>query len=393
MATIHAIQDGNWSDASTWDLNRVPDIDDDVNVLTYQISNAPDNIEVKSLTNDIGGFVLLSTSSQKQIIADIISNSADGDGIIHLYQNPQSISIIGDLKGSILKTTSLNFLATQLTSVSIVGNVELSNNQILWDRPSNSNFHYNYWRLTVNGNVICKDTSMLINTSIGNGNYEITITVNGDIDFYQNSSLGEFRFNRTAYDKCSLTFNGRVYTESENFIKSITYVLDSNVYFFSTLLIKETLGSNLNNVSNVYIYEGVKYYNRERMMSLFCPRLNVYLSNNVFLEYIGNGEPYLYAVKALSYPQEDDVRNGVVYADGLFTGKYTPNFPQEANVLKDVEYGDNQKGTLEVIALSGATATADNISVVNLTEQEVNRVKNCATVSTVQKCFEDFKEE
>jgi hypothetical protein len=47
---------------------------------------------------------------------------------------------------------------------------------------------------------------------------------------------------------------------------------------------------------------------------------------------------------------------------------------------------------LEVIALSGATATADNISVVNLTEQDVNRVKNCATIETVQKCFEEFKE-
>ena len=35
----------------------------------------------------------------------------------------------------------------------------------------------------------------------------------------------------------------------------------------------------------------------------------------------------------------------------------------------------------------------DNIAVVNLTEQEVERVKNCATISTMQQCFENFKEE
>ena len=33
----------------------------------------------------------------------------------------------------------------------------------------------------------------------------------------------------------------------------------------------------------------------------------------------------------------------------------------------------------------------DNIAVVNLTEQEVDRIKNCATVNTVQQCFENFK--
>lgn len=88
-------------------------------------------------------------------------------------------------------------------------------------------------------------------------------------------------------------------------------------------------------------------------------------------------------------PQESDVKQGVEYGINK-VGTYLPNFPQESTVLKDVEYGDNQVGTLEVIALSGATAQADNIAVVNLTEQEVNRVKNCATIQTVQQCFEDF---
>jgi hypothetical protein len=93
-----------------------------------------------------------------------------------------------------------------------------------------------------------------------------------------------------------------------------------------------------------------------------------------------------------NYPIEDDVKEGVKYAYGLKEGNYLPNFPQEATVLKDVHYGDDKVGTLEVIALAGATAQADNIAVVNLTEQQLQRVGNCATVSTVQKCFEDFKE-
>jgi hypothetical protein len=94
--------------------------------------------------------------------------------------------------------------------------------------------------------------------------------------------------------------------------------------------------------------------------------------------------------KNLNYPTERNVADGVEYGlQNEYEGRLA--LPAEGVVMRGVEYGD-KTGTLEVIALSGATATADNISVVNLTEQEVNRVKNCATIQTVQQCFEDFKE-
>ena len=57
--------------------------------------------------------------------------------------------------------------------------------------------------------------------------------------------------------------------------------------------------------------------------------------------------------------------------------------PPQSVVLEGYQYGD-KVGTLKTVP--------DNVAIVNLTEQEVERVKNCATVSTVQKCFEDFKE-
>lgn len=104
-----------------------------------------------------------------------------------------------------------------------------------------------------------------------------------------------------------------------------------------------------------------------------------------------NWQLFSYGNNAFNYPQESVVSQGVTYGmQNEYEGRL--QLPAEGVVVKGVEYG-NKVGTLEVIALSGATAQAENIAVVNLTEQEVNRVKNCATVSTVQKCFEDFKEE
>ena len=126
----------------------------------------------------------------------------------------------------------------------------------------------------------------------------------------------------------------------------------------------------------------------------------IYPDENIEIKCIDepNTNAYLFVNKNLvyqTYPSEEKVKQGTIYGpNSEFEGTLQSDYPQEANVLKDVEYANGEKvGTLEVIALSGATATADNISVVNLTEQEVNRVKNCATIQTVQQCFEDFKDE
>ena len=42
--------------------------------------------------------------------------------------------------------------------------------------------------------------------------------------------------------------------------------------------------------------------------------------------------------------------------------------------------------------LINQATVVEEATIINLTEQEVNRVKNCATIQTVQQCFEDFKE-
>lgn len=138
---------------------------------------------------------------------------------------------------------------------------------------------------------------------------------------------------------------------------------------------------------------------RTNIVDFYIHQVKFIIDNPSTFEYIyeGEGEPTFEIIPykgnhRLNYPTEQQVAKGITYGmQNEYEGRLA--LPPESTVLKDVEYGDNQKGTLEVIALSGATATAENISVVNLTEQEVNRVKNCATVSTVQKCFEDFKEE
>lgn len=109
--------------------------------------------------------------------------------------------------------------------------------------------------------------------------------------------------------------------------------------------------------------------------------------------YEGDGQPtfILYPYRGnsrLNYPNENTVADGTTYGvNNEYEGEL--QLPPEGAVLKDVTYGD-KTGTLEVIALSGATATADNIAVVNLTEHQVNRVSQCATKETVDEAFEEF---
>ena len=60
MPAINAIKNGNWSDATVWDLGRPPQAGDDVNLGSYvvalDVARAPTAGSLNSLA-DNGGYV------------------------------------------------------------------------------------------------------------------------------------------------------------------------------------------------------------------------------------------------------------------------------------------------------------------------------------------------
>lgn len=344
MANKWAIQNGNWSDGSTWNDGVVPTADDDVWLDGHTVTSSSD-ISVKSIRNtenpntgNQGGKVTL-TQYSKTINANLysISNLLS----LNLSAYNYGITIIGDIHhfgNDYCISASAYYYCT------ITGNIELSGGLVSFNSGK---------PIAIVGNVDGNTNSELTNSTSN-------VSITGNLKSGNTSKL------------TSLNVSGKI-------------SLPLNRYL---------------NVANLTVGIGLEYENNDNKTGYNYDTINIVNPDLFYYKDITNPRSNEFVIitnaelnNHQQYPQESDVKNGVEYAYGLKEGNYLPNLPQEANVLKDVEYGDNQKGTLEVIALSGATATAENISVVNLTEQEVNRVKNCATVSTVQKCFEDFKEE
>ena len=350
MANKWAIANGNWSDGSTWNDGVVPTADDDVWANGYTIRIDIANIEVKSLRN---------TSSE---------NISQG-GYFQQY----------------LPTSPVQTLV-------ISADCYASGNDLLWMRNLSG---YGYGNLVVNGNIQNAQGAALISNNVGATQ---SFTINGNI-------VGRLfnMVNHVNYQAWTFTINGNVDLNSDCLFYSYSGDI-GKITINGTLKQKGRIIENDNdNRTNTLIINGelqcydsfVYQYDYEMNGSI-----NTQNASNPYLLPIKNGKKLttttgITYITPSDYPAESNVKLGVKYGYDNYEGQYTAvaDYPQEANVLKGVEYDDGNKvGTLEVIALSGATATAENISVVNLTEQQINRVKNCATVSTVQKCFEDFKE-
>lgn len=398
MANKWAIANGNWNDGSTWNDGVVPTADDDVYLNGFTVDIQYYDCIANSITNagnndlgiTVGGRIRPQNNTFHYIQATIIA-----------YQTILSSGATG--------AVGLRF--------DIQGDCYNYGNQTFADVPN-----ININTLIIRGDLYQYGVGWIGGTS---AQYGITIIVNGDC-----------RFINGIFGRGTLTINGNLYTQKELAAgnSGSTFNVVGNIYaegYTPTF----TGTNNLSVVGNVYIKNGA-LFNRlgnvdiignilceKNSNAIFC--LNYFITNfkiNGKIQYSGghlsvyslnmtvinqdtfewytiDDNPKIPAVFSnlnhirSFYPDESDVKIGIEYGVGNeMVGEFNPILPPESTVLKDVHYGNNQVGTLEVIALSGATATADNISVVNLTEQEVERVKNCATVSTVQKCFEDFKE-
>ena len=193
----------------------------------------------------------------------------------------------------------------------------------------------------------------------GNGKY---LNINGDCDdvLIESRSSGSTRY---------LTINGKITIGKDK------PMLDDSTYVNATLLV--TINGEL--IMNDNFTYGAN--NHPITLSGVLRVMNPLITINANLTLNGT----LDVTKANG---KIPVPTNRTFNFGRQTESYVayitdPDVPQSV-VLEGYEYGD-KVGTLKTVP--------DNVAIVNLTEQEVNRVKNCATVSTVQKCFEEFKEE
>lgn len=323
MANKWAVQNGNWSDGSTWNDGVVPTADDDVWLNGFQVQ-ADYVIECRLISNGVCAVTGLS------------------GGQIRYANDLQSLDVKADCEAvfSHLFYPNTPSSAAQCT-FNILGNTVGANAEACCFYGSN-----------------------------------IHININGIAKKYSGRAIGTTSWmhpNVTGVMDCSEGPSFIIYNYSTIYVLG-TLITTEFPYQPNNRIIEVTgtwklIGPTVWTLSSNFLLSGILDLS-ECTAGVFP--ISPY---NQFIYNVGLQIIY-------DYPNQNKVENGIVYAYGSKTG--TLIIPQESAVLEGYEYGD-KVGTLKTVP--------DNVTIVNLTEQEVNRVKNCATVSTVQKCFEDFKEE
>ena len=398
MAEIHAIQSGNWADASTWDLGRVPDVEDDVYIGDYTVNTLSiTQITVKTIYfTGIGG--ITGNNVAKTLTCDIIADGANPQNSYCMYPS-------GNVKLTLIGNVTMN-LVNDLQMLTYGGNIVGVGNFTSYCGSLLAGFSNPSCNWT--GNMYLYNRGRATGSGYGNTAFQL----NGLLYVAENSSapyvMETQSYNLPRYIASIESYAAKPIFQSLTTTKEYPFRFgDIKLYNAPYLSEGSAVGSIVvegelyipNGTLNKDVYIVERTFRGKVTTRQYGAGFSDNTITDVNTEFINlNPNANTLLITKQQYgtmlPQESDVKDGVQYGAGVIkTGTYATDYPQESTVLKDVEYGDNQKGTLEVIAISGATATADNISVVNLTEQEVNRVKNCATVSTMQKCFEDFKEE
>ena len=318
MANKWAIQNGNWSDGSTWNDGVVPTADDDVwlNGKIVNITNT--NVIAKKITNEnydeliLGGYLTFDLGTDNFIQAD-------------LYNFSQYVILSGG------QTYYQNY------SLTINGN--------LYNYNRNGSAIYGSaakHRTNITGNIV----GCLWSSSIGAGNAQIEFNILGNFDADGDDNI---KLPMGGYGKAlNITITGitTITNKFDNGQRGGSWIFNGGIKLLGDNATLESYTAN-----TTYSYE-----------------INGYLD-------ISNTSN-----KQILYSSLGTIKT----TNGLRIVDADKEIPPESVVLEGYEYG-GKVGTLKTVP--------DNVAIVNLTEQEVNRVKNCATVSTVQKCFEDFKEE
>ena len=311
MANKCAIQNGNWSDGSTWNDGVVPTAADDVWLNGYNVNlNGIIQLDLKSLHNDI--------FEQTDRFGGYLTNNAVIENLV------LNCNIVGDGISNILFfDTGSNYTK----QVVIQGDV------------NNALFHIRYSNVIYNINGDCKNSYFYVQ---GYSNYAPKqIILNG---ISENVSIGGDS------GSWAFTING-VLTQNKNFF---TFIQTTTVIW------------NINGIIN--------FVGDFKITQNYVGTTNNFRCNiNGIIDISQSNYDYI--------PIESTANTITITKLKVLPSQI--QLPPESVVLEGYEYG-NKVGMLKTVP--------DNVAIVNLTEQQLQRVGNCATVSTVQKCFEDFKE-
>lgn len=317
MANKWAVQNGNWSDGSTWNDGVVPTADDDVWLNGKTLTDANNSsITAKTISN--GVCVETGLSGGSFTVGDQITINISAD--IRGYNSYV-------FEGGAGATARFNIIGNCYNYVARVKNYSA--------------------KINVTGNVY-------------NDNYAFGFTSGVQPPSVSIVGVCEPQHNIVDSPNMTVYINGRINFVGDYISQGVTY--------------------NFTNVQIVDI---------SRSSASQFPLVGTINCNFKLIT---------------DNPQPSDVRAGVHYDNNNKIG--TLQIPQPSVVLEGYEY-DDKIGELKIfngtivegtivedatIIQSATVVQGDNISVVNLTEQQLQRVGNCATVSTVQKCFEEFKE-
>lgn len=436
MANKWAVQNGNWSDGSTWNDGVVPTADDDVWLNGYEVSvqydntyyaNSISNIENQDLGVNSGGHLYESSSSDYTKSIYIVAN-LNAVGNIISFKN--RIDILGNVTG---KTNSTNKQDAILFTVNyqayhtITGNVTLlegnvgflimNNNgscytgiTINGNIEINGGMLYQYSGYSVgatylNGSITIRNSSSQISPNISSNEQAI---VNGDVTIENGAQLGgcgSAVFNGTiTADENSLvanhlgtaTFNGEVhsYFNISGYRAVIANQIGTNVNFNgglwlhngdqldSNFLINVNLSNNAYNLNFKKHFDvgNIKSFGSYNTTSPYIPIGNInVLGENAEFHY-NNPYSFFYALHwNIEHPESFSIIND--YDSPSFVmmnySNNRFNYPQEDDVKVNVEYGmqNEYKGRY--------TPTV-------LTDEQLQRIANCVTNDTLQATMEDY---
>ena len=359
MAEIHAIINGNWNDASTWDLNRIPIVDDDVYIGDYEVTINDVVRTLKSLNFNGSGYLKKTASFTSRWICDV----------------------------NITAITSVNayFGTATYSGINLTGNLNIDCPLL----PTTKCVAYG--TAVINGNITANGGAIII------GNNATPLTINGDVYLSNTARLGT----QQTYSMDGLLINGTLIMDanhvgpyaqqglySGNINRQVNRIINhsdfpvlgsinsgtSNYpYVFGDIYCKNKLADS---ISGYVLFNGnvvCEKLGNTGVHFTFNGDVTFNISNGIFgdNDIVGSGkitnptnnsDYYLFNVNDADYPQETAVKNGVPYGNDNFVGQYTPDYPPESVVLKDYEYGDSddrKTGTMEVVDIGDYPAESD----------------------------------
>jgi len=169
MASVYAVQNGNWNDGSTWSTGTVPTADDDVYMNGHNITADIGEISAKNITNDTDGTAIAGGRINSITPVSLVINANLTARVTHLVYsniNGKTVIVYGNTIGD--STAACAVSLSNTSTVNVYGDV------YKYSFEQQSNFLY----VTIYGNVYCNEGSPILHYT---GGFGPGWTINGSL--------------------------------------------------------------------------------------------------------------------------------------------------------------------------------------------------------------------